>query len=69
MSSWPLGVATVHPTYFGVTEMKKSHIWTEAVEARCPHCGVYRYIVGVGDKGDIVECCACHKQFQLGKQR
>lgn len=48
--------------------MKKSHWWQEMVEARCPYCGGFHKYYCVGDKGDIVICQCCGKQFELGKQ-
>ena len=49
--------------------LKKSHKWAEAVEARCPHCGFFRFYIGVGDEGDIIRCRCCGKDFQLGRQK
>ena len=57
------------PPIFGVTEMKKSERWQEAVYATCPHCQYGGYHCGVGDEGDILQCDVCSKQFQLGEQR
>ncbi len=57
------------PTYFGVTEMKKSHKWnTSRIFASCPHCHKEEEYFSWGE-GEILMCKICGKQFQLGKQR
>lgn len=50
--------------------MRKSHIWTECVEARCPHCGVYHLYRGYPTEEDIeIICQVCKRKFKLGKQK
>ncbi len=49
--------------------MKKSHKWIEAVEARCPYCGIYKIYLAVADVGDLVKCRCCGEWFELGQQK
>ena len=49
--------------------MKKSHKWTEAVEARCPCCGVYRFYPGVTGEDALIQCRVCGEWFVLGRQK
>ena len=53
-------------------KLKKSHKWEdyEAIDIRCPHCGVWETYVGVGmGEGNIIECPNCMKRFELGRQK
>jgi DNA-directed RNA polymerase subunit RPC12/RpoP len=49
--------------------MKKSHQWQELVEVRCPHCGKVATYDDAGDISDIIKCCLCGQNFELGEQK
>ncbi len=50
-------------------EMKKCHEWQKAVSAFCPHCCRDWTYEDIGEKGGILRCPYCGKDFELGGQK
>lgn len=50
---------------------RKCNNWVKQIKATCPHClkvSVYDEFIDKikGQKGEVIECHKCHKEFKLG---
>ncbi len=50
---------------------RKCNNWVKQVKAACPHCLEVDYYDEIrdkikGQKGEVIECNKCHKEFRLG---